>query len=136
MNQLQVDYHPKKIFIENQHSSDVNVHKINLFLRPNFQFVSISKQNETFYAYFTVIERKIKSASFKYRKKKTKLEGNKTYFGINVLKQIVFDTKLTETLTFQETKINFCHDNPFQIDFKRRKKYCSSFAVRKGKQNS
>jgi hypothetical protein len=29
-------------------SSDVNVHKTNLFLRPNFQFVLISKQNKTF----------------------------------------------------------------------------------------
>jgi hypothetical protein len=53
-------------------SSDVNVHKINSFLDPNFQFVSISKQNETFYASFTAIERKIKTLSIKNSKKLTK----------------------------------------------------------------
>jgi hypothetical protein len=55
-------------------SSDVNVHKTNLFLNPNFQFVSISKQNETFYASFGVIERKIKTVSINNSKKITKLE--------------------------------------------------------------
>jgi hypothetical protein len=31
-------------------TSDVNVHKTNSFLRPYFQCVSISKQNERFYS--------------------------------------------------------------------------------------
>jgi hypothetical protein len=52
--------------------SDVNVHKTNLFLRPNFYFVSISKLNVLFYPYITVIEMKIKTNSFKNHKKITK----------------------------------------------------------------
>jgi hypothetical protein len=65
-------------------SSDVNVHKTNSFLRANIQFVSISKRNEMFYAYFTVIEMRIKTVSFKNGQKLTKSEQNETYFGIKV----------------------------------------------------
>jgi hypothetical protein len=60
------------------------VHKTNSFLDPNFQFVSISKQNETFYASFGVIERKIKTVLIKNCEKITKLEQNETYFWVKV----------------------------------------------------
>jgi hypothetical protein len=46
-------------------TSDVNVHKTISFLKLNFQFVSISKRNEFFYPYITMIEMKIKTNSFK-----------------------------------------------------------------------
>jgi hypothetical protein len=62
-------------------NSDVNVHKTNLFFRANFQFISISNRNEMFYAYFIVIEMKIKTVSFKNGKKITKSERNETFFG-------------------------------------------------------
>jgi hypothetical protein len=57
-------------------TSDVNVHKTNLFLRPYFQFVSISKRNDLFYPYLTVIEMKIKTNLFKNHKKTTKTKRN------------------------------------------------------------
>jgi hypothetical protein len=60
--------------------SDVIVHKTNLFLGPNFQFISISTRNVLFYSYFTVIKRKIKTVSIKNSKKIMKPEQNKTYF--------------------------------------------------------
>jgi hypothetical protein len=53
--------------------SDVNVHKTNLFLDPNFQLVLITKRNETFYASFTVIKSKIQTVSIKNSKKKIEL---------------------------------------------------------------
>jgi hypothetical protein len=46
-------------------ASDVNMHKTNSFLKLNFQFVSISKRNELFYPYITMIETNIKTNSFK-----------------------------------------------------------------------
>jgi hypothetical protein len=58
-------------------TSDVQVYKINSFLRPNFQFVSISKRNFLFYPYMTVIEMKIKTNSFKNLKKNAKSKRNK-----------------------------------------------------------
>jgi hypothetical protein len=48
--------------------SDVNVHKTNLFFRPNFQFVSISKRNVLFYSYITTNEMKIKTKKTKNKK--------------------------------------------------------------------
>jgi hypothetical protein len=53
--------------------SDINVHETNSFFRPNFQFVSISKQNVLFYPYINMIEMKIKTNLFQTTKeKKTK----------------------------------------------------------------
>jgi hypothetical protein len=46
-------------------SRDVNVHKINSFLRPDFQFVSISKRNVIIYSWLVVNERRIKHISCK-----------------------------------------------------------------------
>jgi hypothetical protein len=60
--------------------SDVNVQKPNSFLATYYQLVSISKRNETFYASFTVIQRKIKTVLIKNSKKIMKLEQNKMYF--------------------------------------------------------
>jgi hypothetical protein len=46
-------------------TSYVNVHETNLFFGPNFQFVSISKENVLFYSYITMIKMKIKTNTFK-----------------------------------------------------------------------
>jgi hypothetical protein len=46
-------------------TSDVNVHKTNSFLRPNFQFVSISKLNVIIYSWLVKNEREIKHILFK-----------------------------------------------------------------------
>jgi hypothetical protein len=62
--------------------SYVNVHKPNLLLRPNFQFVSIWKQNVLVYPYITVIKMKIKTNSFKNHKKITKTKQNEKYFRV------------------------------------------------------
>jgi hypothetical protein len=40
----------------NTGTKDVNVHKTNSFFRLNFQFVSISKRNVSFYSGIAVIE--------------------------------------------------------------------------------
>jgi hypothetical protein len=56
--------------------SDVNVNKTNSFLKPNFQFVSMSKRNVLFYPYITVIEMKIKTNSFKNHEDITKTKRN------------------------------------------------------------
>jgi hypothetical protein len=96
------------------------MHKTNSFLRHNFQFVSISKQNVWFYSYVTVIERKIKTVSIKNIKKKTKPERNETNFLFKV-KNELFSILKKQNIDIPRKKTNFRHEKLFKMDIKRQK---------------
>jgi hypothetical protein len=59
------------------------MHKTNSFFRLNFQFVSISKRNVSFYSGIAVIESQLKAISYTKSERKTKAKRNETYFWVN-----------------------------------------------------
>jgi peroxiredoxin family protein len=88
--------------------SDVNVHKTNSFLRPNFQFILISKRNVLFYPYITMIEKKIKTNHPKTtsRRKQNKTEGNFELTSCK-LKNKLFLLRKKQTIDIQRQKTAF-----------------------------